>query len=292
MPMRGAGEEHKVPEPNPLLLSSNRPTEAHPIEMIDTHTHLNEPRFAEDFRAVRERAHEAGVSRLIVVGYDLPSSEAAVPMAAEFNDGAAVGIHPHDAQNASPEALSSLHRLAESPQVVALGETGLDYHYDNSPRNVQHEAFRAHIRLAKELRLPLIMHCREAEADLYSILAEEGAGAVGGVVHCFWGTTEDAARFVELGFYLGVGGGVTFPKSEPLRQTLLSAPRDRILLETDCPYMAPVPHRGKRNEPAFVPYVAQRLALLFDAPVERIVEEATDNALRCFPLLQSLRRSD
>jgi TatD DNase family protein len=254
--------------------------------MIDTHPHLNEPRFVEDVSVVRDRAREAGVGRLIVVGYDLPSSEDAVRKAERFGDGAAVGIHPHDAKNATPEALTQIRDLVLSPRVVAVGETGLDYHYDNSPRETQQDVFRAHIRLAKELGLPLIMHCREAEADLYHLLKEEGAA--GGVVHCFWGSQEDAHRFVDLGYYLGVGGGVTFPKSQELRQTLLTVPRDRILLETDCPYMAPVPHRGKRNEPAYVSHVAHRLSELFGVPVEQLVEETTANALRCFPRLSEV----
>ena len=259
--------------------------------MIDTHTHLNEPRFAEDFLVVRDRAALAGVAQLVVVGYDLPTSHDALHIAAQFSahgDGAAVGIHPHDAANASPDALSEIRRLAESPSVVAIGETGLDYHYDNSPRETQKDVFRAHIRIGKDLGLPLIMHCREAYDDLYSVLEEENGSEAGGVVHCFWGTAEDAARFVERGFFLGVGGGVTFPKSEDLRQTLLTVPRDRLLLETDCPYMAPIPHRGKRNEPAYLPHVAQRLADLFEVSVERIVAETTENALRCFPRLNVL----
>jgi TatD DNase family protein len=254
--------------------------------MIDTHAHLNEPRFAEDFGVVRDRAKAAGVSRLIIVGYDLPSSQDALQLSDSFNDGAAVGIHPHDASAWNSETKTVLQTLASSARVVAIGEIGLDYHYDHSPRATQHDVFRAQIQMATEYGLPLIMHCREAYADLIRILDEENAKEVGGVSHCFWGTSEDAARLLDLGFYLGVGGGVTFPKSEELRQTLLTVPRDRILLETDCPYMAPVPYRGKRNEPAYLPHVAQKLAELYAVPVEQIAEETTANARKCFPRLQ------
>jgi TatD DNase family protein len=253
--------------------------------MIDTHAHLNEPRFAEDFGVVRDRAMAAGVSRLIIVGYDLPSSRNALQLSEVSGDGAAVGIHPHDADTCDSAALIALREWASSSHVVALGEIGLDYHYDHSPRETQQEAFRSQIRLGKETGLPLIMHCREAYTDLIALLSEENAGEVGGVSHCFWGTDDDAAQLLELGFYLGVGGGITFPKSEDLRQALLKIPRDRILLETDCPYMAPVPYRGKRNEPAYLPLVAQKLAELFEIPVEQVIEETTANALRCFPRL-------
>ncbi|MBW3623125.1 MAG: TatD family hydrolase [Armatimonadetes bacterium] len=256
--------------------------------MIDTHTHLNEPRFVEDLFVVRDRARDAGIERLIVVGYTLATSREALRVAKQTGDGAAVGIHPHDAAEATPEALETIRDLASSPPVVAIGETGLDFHYDHSPRETQIDRFRAHIRLAKACGLPLIMHCREAYEELYTVLVEEDAREAGGVVHCFWGTAEDARLIVDLGFYLGVGGGVTFPKSEELRQTLLTVPRNRILLETDCPYMAPLPYRGKRNEPAYLPYVAERLAQLYDAPVEKVVEETKENAFRCFPRLQRL----
>jgi TatD DNase family protein len=254
--------------------------------LIDTHAHLNEPRFVEDFSSVRDRARQAGVARLVNVGYDLPSSAKAVELAEQFGDRAAVGIHPHDASQWTSESPTTLRKWASSSsRVVALGETGLDYHYNNSPQEVQQQVFRAHIALGKELDLPLIMHCREAYGDLIRILEEENAGEIGGVAHCFFGTTEDAHKLVEMGFYLGVGGGVTFPKSEALRQTLLTVSRDRILLETDCPYMAPVPYRGKRNEPSYLTYVAERLAELYGVSRDQLEAETTANALRCFPKL-------
>jgi len=255
--------------------------------MIDTHAHLNEPRFAEDFLVVRERARDAGVSQLVVVGYDLASSEAALALAERFADGASVGIHPHDAERCTPDALEALHRVADDPRVVAIGETGLDYHYDHSGRTAQHDVFRAHIRLARSLDRPLIMHCRDAYDDLCRILAEEGAGEVGGVAHCFWGTAADAERLIGLGFHLGVGGGITFPKSEDLRQVLREMPLDRLVLETDCPYMAPVPHRGRRNEPAYLPRVAASLGELFSRSPAAIEQATTTNARRCFPRLAS-----
>jgi TatD DNase family protein len=251
-------------------------------KIVDTHAHLNEPRFAEDYLVVRERARHAGVHRIVVVGYDLPSSRAALEMASHFGDGASVGVHPHDAAGWDDSALDDLHHLAAAEPAVAVGEIGLDYHYDRPSREDQIRAFRSQIRLAKARGLPLIMHCREAYDDLCRILEEEDAGAAGGVAHCFWGTDSDARRLTEMGFYLGVGGGVTFPKSEDLRRTLLGVPIDRILLETDCPYLAPLPYRGKRNEPAYLTHVAARLAELYGLSMQQVAQATTANAFRCF----------
>ncbi len=237
---------------------------------------------------MRRRALDAGVTRVVTCGYDLPSSHEALRIAQAFGDAAAVGVHPHDAPQLDDAALLELAALARAPHVVAVGEIGLDFHYDHSPRETQEAAFRAQLRLAAEAGLPVLMHCRDAYPDLLRILREDEFTEVSGVAHCFFGSPDEAMALVDLGYTLGVGGGVTFPKSEALRQTLLAVPRDRIVLETDCPYMAPVPRRGKRNEPAYLPLVAQRLAELFEAPVERIALETTANALRLMPRLAGL----
>ena len=259
--------------------------------MIDTHTHLNDPRFSADSDEVRACARQAGVNLLLVVGYDLPSSSSALALALRYGDAAAVGVHPHDAQTFEAAAVDRLRELASAPQVVAIGETGLDYHYGFSSRNSQCEAFRIHIRLAKQLNLPLVVHCREAFDDLCSIMKEEEASAVGGVVHCFTGGVDDAHRVVEMGFYLGVSGVITFPKSDAIRDALASVPAERLMLETDCPYMAPQPVRGKRCEPAHIVYTARKLAELRGVSVEEVLQLSDSNARKCFPRLQTLLAS-
>lgn len=225
---------------------------------------------------------------LLVVGYDLPSSSSALALALRYGDAAAVGVHPHDAQAFEAATAEQLKELASAPQVVAIGETGLDYHYGFSSRNSQCEAFRIHIRLAKQLNLPLVIHCREAFDDLCSIMEEEEASAVGGVVHCFTGGVDDAHRVVEMGFYLGVSGVITFPKSKTICDALASVPAERLMLETDCPYMAPQPVRGKRCEPAHIIYTARKLAELRGVSVEDVLELSDSNARNCFPRLQTL----
>jgi TatD DNase family protein len=256
--------------------------------VIDTHTHLNDPRFSADSDEVRACARQAGVNLLLVVGYDLPSSSSALALALRYGDAATVGVHPHDAQTFEAAAVDRLRELASAPQVVAIGETGLDYHYGFSSRNSQCEAFRIHIRLAKQLNLPLVVHCREAFDDLCSIMKEEEASAVGGVVHCFTGGVDDAHRVVEMGFYLGVSGVITFPKSDAIRDALASVPAERLMLETDCPYMAPQPVRGKRCEPAHIVYTARKLAELRGVSVEEVLQLSDSNARKCFPRLQTL----
>ncbi|MGQ9698096.1 MAG: TatD family hydrolase [Armatimonadota bacterium] len=256
--------------------------------MIDTHAHLNEPRFGADVDAVRARAREAGVSSLVVVGYDLPSSRSAVRLAAAYGDAAAVGIHPHDATTVTDTSLAQIEELTRQRPVVAVGETGLDYHYNFSSRDLQRQVFRDHIRLAKRVLLPLVIHCRDAFEDLYSILDREGASEVGGVIHCFTGSVEDALGAVERGFFVGISGVVTFPRSDGIRQAVLSIPIDRLLLETDCPYMAPQPVRGRRCEPAHLRFTAEVLARLRNLTTVELEQVCDSNAFRCFPLLRGL----
>jgi len=243
----------------------------------DTHAHLNHPNFAPDLPEVIARAHQAGVSRIFVPGYDLPSSDAALELARRHEGvSAAVGIHPHDASTFDDAALARLRELAAAPEVVAIGESGLDYHYDHSPREAQRAAFKAHANLARELTLPLIVHSREASDDVMSILADAAPGIV--ILHCFSGDEAMAAQAIERGYYIGLAGPLTFHNAERLRAIAAGLPRERVLIETDCPYLATAPHRGKRNEPAHVTLVARRLAELWGIDPSAVAALTSANA--------------
>jgi TatD DNase family protein len=237
------------------------------VELIDSHAHLNDPAYDEDRQEVLARARAAGVRQIVVVGSggDLATAQRAVDLAERDPDVfAAVGIHPHDAHALTPALWDALAALARHPRVVAVGETGLDYFYDHSPREVQRQAFRDQIRLALEADKPVVCHIRDAHDHAREILDQSGvAGAPGRVlIHCFTGTPDDAAAYVRMGCYVSFSGIVTFKgkKNEPLRAALRSVPLDRLLVETDCPYLAPTPHRGKRNEPGFVVHTAETVA--------------------------------
>lgn len=235
--------------------------------MIDSHCHLAGQEFSGDLPGVIERATAAGVSRVLCVLTEHDSEEEAA--AARLKElwpvtCFATGIHPHNAGGQSDrmaESLRLLERRARQLDAVAIGEIGLDYHYDFSPREVQQEAFRAQIGLARQLSLPIIIHTRDATDDTFRILEEAGGGQVRGVFHCFTGDGPMARRAVDLGFYVSFAGIVTFPRAETLRQAARVVPANRLLVETDAPYLAPTPHRGKRNEPAFVGRVVEQLAM-------------------------------
>lgn len=255
--------------------------------LIDTHCHLNSPRFADDLPEAVARALQAGVTQMIVVGYDMPSSEEAVQLAERYAPiFAAVAVHPHDSKEYSTAAEARLRELASHPKTVAIGEIGLDYHYDFSPVEAQFAAFRAQLALAREVNLPVIVHCREAYRDTLDVLEEGDAQAVGGVMHCWAGSAEEAERALKRGLFLGIGGVLTFKNAETLREIAASAPMDRLLVETDAPYLAPAPHRGKRNEPAFTRLVAERLASLRAVTLEEIAARTSENARRLFGRLQ------
>ncbi|MCS6831156.1 MAG: TatD family hydrolase [Armatimonadota bacterium] len=244
----------------------------------DTHCHLNHPDFAHDAQQVWSRAQEAGVHQAIVVGYDLASSEAAIQIATAY-DGcwASVGVHPHDAAQCTQDALSLLQQRALQPQVAAIGEIGLDYYRNLSPKNVQQQAFERQIQIASQLNLPVIIHCRNAYDDLLDILSRH---PLPGVLHCFSGELHHARRAVEMGWYLGIGGVATFKNAHSLREVVQQTPLERLLLETDAPYLAPVPHRGKRNEPSYIPLIAEVVASLKNIPIEEVARITTQNA-RC-----------
>ena len=256
------------------------------MQLVDTHAHLDFDAFAADRSAVLQRALAAGVEWILDVGADLISSRRAVALAAqEPHVWAAVGVHPHDSAGLVPQALDELRVLACAPRVLAIGETGLDYARDLSPRPQQREAFAAQLALARELQRPVIVHSREAAADTLQLLcdaARESGGRLCGVMHCFAGDAATARQALELGLYIGIAGPVTYPKTEALGEVVREVPLERLLLETDCPYLAPQPRRGKRNEPAYVRFVAERVAELRGLSPEEVGRATSDNARNLF----------
>ncbi|NPV53580.1 MAG: TatD family hydrolase [Firmicutes bacterium] len=258
--------------------------------LVDTHAHLDDERFGPDRDEVVERAARGGVKLIINVGCDIPSSEAAIAFNRSYKGVyAVIGIHPHDALNAPPDAIDRLRNLAQDRAVLAIGEIGLDYHYDFSPRDVQRELFARQLDLARELGLPVVIHDREAHGDVLDLLRARAAGLreAGGILHCFSGSLEMARECMKMGFYISLGGPLTFDNARRLREMAAALPLDRILLETDCPYLAPAPHRGERNEPGFVRFTAERLAGIRVMPLNVIAEITTTNARSAFPRLPS-----
>ena len=252
--------------------------------LIDSHCHLDFPDFEAELDAVVARARRAGVGRMVTICTRVRAFERIRAIAHRFDDVyCSVGLHPHDAA-AEPELTAGrLIELAADERVVGIGETGLDYFYDNSPRPAQQEKFRAHIAAARETGLPLIVHTRDADEDTAAILAEEmAAGAFTGVLHCFSSGRALAERAVDLGLYISLSGIVTFKKADDLRETAAALPLDRLLVETDAPFLAPVPHRGKRNEPAFVALTAAKLAELKGVAPEALAQATTENFFRLF----------
>ena len=248
------------------------------MTVVDTHTHLDDEKFDEDREQVIERALAAGVGRMVAIGTGggPPDLECAVRLADRHDFVyATIGVHPHDASKATPEALARLRELAAHPKVLAIGEIGLDYHYDFSPRDVQRAVFEQQLAIAAEAGLPIVIHTREAWEDTLKILKRHWRGS--GIMHCFTGDAAQAREALDLGFYLSYGGVLTFPKAENVREAARITPEDRLLVETDCPYLAPVPHRGKRNEPAFVVDTLRRLAEVRGAPVEALAATTTAN---------------
>ncbi len=251
--------------------------------LIDTHSHLDFKQFDEDRDEVIRRAQQNGVSLIINVGINPDTSKQCVAIASRYDHiYASAGIHPHDAEMATPNGLRKIEGLAIEPKVVAIGEVGLDYHYDQPSVAVQQNAFRQQIRMARRLGKPLIIHSREANADVLRILQEEGAGEVGGVMHCYSGTLEETEAFISMGFLISIAGPVTFRNAGSLREVASGVDLKNLLLETDCPFLAPHPHRGKRNEPAHVALIAREVAAIKGVPVSEVAKETTLNAKRLF----------
>lgn len=253
--------------------------------LIDTHTHLDDARYNDDRDTMIARAQDAGVSTFITIGCDLATSRSAVDLAGRHPFVyAAVGVHPHEVKHIADEWYDELRRLAQHDKVVAYGEIGLDYHYNHSPPKLQRERFREQVCLARELRLPIVIHTREAQDDTMAILKDERAADIGGVFHCFSGDAWLAKDALDLGFFLSFSGVITFQNATMLRDIVKTVPLDRMLIETDCPYLAPVPHRGKRNEPAHVRFVADKIAEIKSVPVEEVGLITTRNAQRLFKI--------
>jgi TatD DNase family protein len=257
-----------------------------PSAIIDTHAHLDGDEYADDLTEVMQRAADAGVIGIVSCGQDEATSRSTIALAQRFAlVGPAVGVHPHLAKDAGD--LAWLRALAASDRVVAIGECGLDYHYDFSPRDVQRDVFVRQLELAGELDLPAIVHCRESEDDVVAALRSHYARSRTAVVHCFTGTYDFGKSLIdEFGVFLGLGGAVTFKKAEALHDAAARLPLDRLVLETDCPYMTPAPHRGKRNEPAYATLTCRRIADLRGTTEEAIAAATTENARRLFPRLQ------
>jgi len=251
--------------------------------MIDSHCHLNHPRLDQDLDIVIEAAIKAGVSGMLVPGFDLESSRRAVELADRYPRlVAAVGIHPHDAKTADREALAELRALAAHDKVVAIGEIGLDFYRELSPRELQNQAFAAQIQLAGELGLPIIIHHRDAGDSTSEVFRRENAAALGGVWHCFSGDQALANFVVSSGFMLGIAGPVTFKNSRGLAELVPHIPPGNLLIETDAPYLAPHPHRGERNCPAFLPLIANKVAQIRQESIGELSENTTANFERVF----------
>lgn len=261
------------------------------LALIDTHAHLDMDAFDTDREGVLSRAQAAGVKTVITVGIDIASSRAAIGLA-ERHPGvlATVGFHPGDADRMSEADIAELERLAEQPRVVAIGETGLDFYRDRSSREAQMRAFEWQLELAIRLDLPVIIHCREAEKELLDVLQEwtsrhrQSAEYPRGVIHCFQGNTDAARQYLEMGFFLSLGGYISYPSSRKNHQTIRSLPLDRLVVETDCPFLPPQAHRGQRNEPAYLPLTVQALAEIRGVTPETVAEATTRNAIRLFRL--------
>lgn len=261
------------------------------LKLVDSHCHIDGTDFDSDREEVIERARTAGVAAMLNIGSGSPagdSFEKTVDMADRYDFVfAAVGIHPHDAREYDDATEARLRGLcASSPKVVAWGEIGLDFYYDHSPRDVQEEVFRRQVRVARELGLPIIVHSRDADDETVRILTEECSydGFRGGVMHCFGGTAAMAGALMPLGFMISFAGNVTFKKAENLREAARVVPLDRLLIETDCPYLAPVPMRGRRNEPAFVAHTAAFLGEFYGIGAEQLAERTTANFFRFFQI--------
>jgi TatD DNase family protein len=251
------------------------------VRLVDSHCHLDHEKFTGEVEALIERAMAAGVRHFLTIGTGdgPPVLDAAVRLAEKYpNVWATVGVHPHDASKVDARTFDDLRALARHPRVVGVGEIGLDYHYDFSPREVQREVFLEQMRIAGEVVKPVIIHTREAWTDTISVLRGPG------ILHCFTGDAHQAKVGIDLGFHLAFGGVVTFPKSDAVRDAVRVTPAERLLVETDCPYLAPVPFRGKRNEPAYLPHTVKKLAEVRGVSEEEIAETTTRNFEELFGL--------
>ena len=256
-----------------------------PADLFDTHALLHFPEFADDLGAVLARARAAGVRRVLTIGTNVETSRAAVALAAREPDvWASVGVHPHDAGEADATALAEIEALAAESRVVGIGETGLDFFRNLSPRDAQERVFRAQLALARRVGKPVIVHCRDAHEETLAILADERVGETGGVMHCFSGDTAIARRCLDLGLLISLAGPVTYPKARALSDVATFVPGDRLVVETDCPFLPPQPYRGKRNEPAYLAITAARVAELRGESLQTLAARTSENAAKLFGL--------
>lgn len=253
--------------------------------LFDSHAHYDDERFNEDREEAIVAAHEAGIGYILNASSDRDSVVETLSLARKYHYiFGAIGIHPHNVEDIDENFISKLNSYACEPKVVAIGEIGLDYHYDFSPRELQKKWFARQIRLARELRLPIVVHSREASEDTLRIFKEESAMEVGGVLHCYTGSLEMAKNFLELDLYIGIGGAVTFKNAKRLLDVVRYIPQNRLLIETDCPYMTPEPHRGKRNDSRYVRLVAERIAELRGESYHEVEKYTTQNAKDLFKI--------
>ncbi|MCI0182631.1 putative metal-dependent hydrolase YcfH [Acidibacillus sp. S0AB] len=251
--------------------------------LFDTHTHLNDDALYVEANEVLERAKAIGVARLVIPGYDRQSSLRAMELASKYDwVYAVVGFHPQDAAHVTEQDFADLEDWMGQPKVVGIGEIGLDYHYDEPARDIQAAVFRRQIAIAKKVQKPIVIHDRDAHGDILKILKEEDAKTVGGIMHCFSGSVEMAVECLHLNFYLSFAGTVTFKNAKRPQEVAMHVPLDRMLIETDAPYLTPEPYRGKQNEPANVRFVAEKLAQLRGLPLEEMAQLTYANANRIF----------
>lgn len=253
--------------------------------IFDTHAHYDDEAFAEDRKELFDQMREAGVDYVVNIGANMASSKETVALVEKYPFlYGAVGVHPSDSQEINDKTLKELKELAIHDKIVAIGEIGLDYYWPEPDREIQKPALEAQIALAKEVSLPIVIHSRDAAKDTADILAATKAGDCGGVIHCFSYGKEMAREFLNMGFYIGVGGVVTFKNAKKLKEAVAYIPMDRILLETDCPYLAPTPYRGKRNSSLYLPYVAEEIAQIKGISYEEVLAITTANAKRMYKI--------
>lgn len=254
--------------------------------LIDSHAHLDDRRFDRDRDRIIKDLENNGIELVINIGADLKSSIASVSLAEKHpNIYATVGVHPHSAKDMDEASLEILRSLAKRDKVVAIGEIGLDFYYDNSPRDDQRKWFKEQLKLAKELNLPVVIHSRDAQQETFDILKEAQDGSLRGVLHCYSGSKEMAMEYIKLGFYISIAGPVTFKNARVLKEVAKAVPLDKLLVETDCPYLAPEPHRGKRNEPVYVKYVAGTIADIKGISFEELAKATNRNTKELFGIL-------
>ena len=259
--------------------------------LIDSHAHLDDRRFDADRDMLIKSLKENGVNLVLNIGADIKTSKASVDLAKKYNNVyAVVGVHPHSAKDLEGSDLSELRKIASEDKVVAIGEIGLDYHYDNSPRDVQRKWFKKQIELAQELDMPIVIHSREATQETFDILKEASEKkSLRGIIHSYSGSYEMAVEYIKLGFYIAIGGPVTFKNARILREVAAKLPLDKLLIETDAPYLTPEPYRGKRNEPMYVKYVAEKIAQVRGSTYEQIAKATSDNLLKLFELEEDVK---